>query len=100
MANTLLTTTIVGAAVPTTLAIKEDKGIKKERFGPWVGASITSTATSAIGVSINNNGIDHIHNKYANAYVESMSDEELADALMQMNLLEEIQDEIPYDKTI
>ena len=87
------TTMITGAGALTYTGIglydRKTKKINKDMVGYLVGTSIATGATAAIGASINGYTINQMHNKYASAYIESMSDEELEQALIEMDLLTE-----------
>ncbi|MCI8460690.1 MAG: hypothetical protein HFE81_04765, partial [Bacilli bacterium] len=64
---------------------------------------VTTTATTATivgGTILNNQTMDRIYEKYATSYVESMSDEDLESALMQLDLLAAKMDENTNEKTI
>jgi len=101
----MIESTIMASLVGTlgsqvTASVKDGPAKGAGALATDVGTTLISTATSAIGVSINNNGIQEIQHKYANAYVESMSDEELEMALMKMDLLEAEQEEKSIEKSI
>ena len=68
-----------------------------------LGSTVTTTATTATiigGTILNNQTMDRIYEKYATSYVESMSDEDLESALMQLDLLAAKMDENTNEKTI
>lgn len=85
-------TTIItgaGALTGTGLSLYDVKGKKlnEENAKAMVGTSVALTATAIAAQSLNNQTRKQIQEKYASAYVESMSDEELEDALARLNLL-------------
>ena len=85
------TTLITGAGALTTTGVTsfdfKEKKVKKENLKPAIGTTVASTATAIAGESLNHMTMEKIHEKYSSAYVESMSDEQLAAALEQMDLL-------------
>ena len=87
--STLSLMTEIGAAAGTVYFLydKNTKNINKQN-AKVLATSISATAATAIvGGSLNNMTVNQLHNKYASAYVESMSDEELERALEKMDLL-------------
>jgi len=86
--STLLTTAGVSTAFYCTDGIdKKNPEFNLEKFAPIAGTSVATTATYLAAATVNSHGINEIYNKYASTYVESMSDEELAEALQKMELL-------------
>ena len=85
------TTTIIGITAASigssTLTIGEDGDISLTGRQSIVATSLTSTATTAIGDSLNANAMKEIQTKYSSAYIESMSEEELESALQKLDLL-------------
>ena len=86
------TTMITGALAITgtglSLYDKENKSINKNNANSILTTTIATGATAAVGASMNAYTMHEIHEKYSSAYVESMSDEELEQALVKMDLLE------------
>lgn len=71
----------------TTATVKEDGTFDTDSRNSILGAAVATTATAVAGQSLNAHGTKQVYQKYAQAYVESMSDEELERALAQMDLL-------------
>lgn len=84
---TMLTSTSAVSGT-TTSTFNNDGTIDTEKRNSLLGATAL-TAGTLIAASIQEkNAMDEIYEKYANAYIDSMSDEELASALEQLDLLE------------
>ena len=86
------TTTLItgaGAVTATGLSLydRKNKTFNKNNAKTLIAASVAVTATAVANQTLNNRTMDQIHQKYSAAYVESMSDEQLAAALEQMDLL-------------
>ena len=102
------TTIITGASTAvgaTALCVQKDanKKIKlnKKGLGTVIGASVGTTITTAIESGIENSTIDRIYRDYelknqktTQAYVDSLSDEELEIALQQLGELETTENSI------
>lgn len=87
---TTLTMLTSASAVSGTTAstFNKDGTIDTEKRNSLLGATAL-TAGTLIAASIQEkNAMDEIYDKYANAYIDSMSDEELVSALEQLDLLE------------
>lgn len=84
--STLLTGT-GSVTLTTSMTVKEDGTIDTTSRNTILGTTVSTTATAVAGATLNAHGTREIYQKYAQAYVESMSDEELETALSQMNLL-------------
>lgn len=84
-------TTLISAGLGTTSSVTmyttDDEKILPERRNEVIGTAVALTATTALGQSMNSIGQKRIYEKYATAYVESMSDAELEQALQKMDLL-------------
>ena len=90
-------------AIGTTAFKSYDFKKKKVNKTPIHRALMTTVATAATAVTgacINNYTKEQIHQKYASAYVESMSDEELERALVEMDLLVAASETEEVTKTI
>ena len=91
------TTLITGAGALTatgfSLYDRKNKTINQENAKSWIASSVAVTATAIASESLNASTMKQIHQEYAAAYVQSMSDEELVAALEQMDLL------MPKDET-
>lgn len=87
--TTLTMLTSASAVSGTTASTFNDDGtIDTEKRNSVLGATAL-TAGTLIAASIQEkNAMDEIYDKYANAYIDSLSDEELACALEQLDLLE------------
>ena len=59
-----------------------------------------STTTSIVEGITRNNQIEHIYEKYASAYVESMSDQQLASAIERLDGIEYNFDEVEENNVI
>lgn len=98
------TTTLIGmtgvSASLTNYTVGENGQIDKGRRNDLIATTITTSATIAVGGTLNDQSMQQIHSKYANAYVESLSDEQLERALQQLNLLEEETEKMNCVKTI
>ena len=86
------TTMVTGALAVTGTGLSlydvKEKKFRKDNAESMVTTTIATAATAAIGASLNAHTMNEIHEKYSSAYVESMSDEELEQALIKMDLLE------------
>lgn len=87
MNTSTLLTGVTGSTITTSATVKEDGTIDTQTRNSILGTVVSTTATAVAGASLNAHGTKEIYQKYAQAYVESMSDEELETALSQMNLL-------------
>lgn len=92
----------VGSATLTTtsITVKEDGTIDTSSRNSLLGTVVSTTATAVAGQTLNAHGTKEIYQKYAQSYVESMSDEELASALSRMDLLLESEPENKDIKTL
>ena len=75
------------AVAGVTLYDKKNKKLNTDNLKSTIYSGVSTTATAVAGASLNHQTMKQIHEKYASAYVESMSDEELEAALVQMDLL-------------
>lgn len=86
------TTMITGAVAITGSAIslydRKEKKFNTQNAKNLAITSVAGTATTIAAESIQSHTMEQIHEKYASAYVESMSDAELEQALIKMDLLE------------
>lgn len=92
--NTFLPTTIVsgagGATASTVLSNVGEEKARKKRRNAFIGTGIASVATVAVGQSMNcKNYSDYYQKKLQQenarqAYVDSLSNEEIAEALRQI----------------
>lgn len=86
--NTITLLTGTGSATLTTsIVVKEDGTIDTKSRNTLLGTTVSSTATAVAGATLNAHGTREVYQRYAQAYVESMTDEELETALSHMNLL-------------
>ena len=84
----------------TTATLNEEGKIDKEK-AKNVGITTLATSATAIGGRIaNEHTMREIHREYASAYLDSMSDEDLATALAQLDLLESEESTKETTKTI
>lgn len=87
-----MTSTIIGGVTTSigtaTTTLNEDGTINEANRNSLLKSTVATTAT-VIGASIvNDHTLDKIYEKYATAYIESMSDDELEAALIDLDLLE------------
>ena len=98
------TTMITGAVAITGSAIslydRKNKKIDKDKAKNLALTSVALTATTIAADSIQAHTREQIHERYSSAYVQSMSDEELEQALIKMDLLEATLPEDTDVKTI
>ena len=82
--------TTLGATATSSAIYVYDKenGIDNKKLKKIGITSLVSTASATVGRVINYQTEKKIHNEYANAYVESMSDAELERALIALGELE------------
>ena len=87
--NTTTMITGAGALTGTGFALydKDNKKLDTKNAKSLVGSSVAVTATAIASATINHQTMEHIYEKYSSAYVQSMSDEELEKALIDMDLL-------------
>ena len=92
MKSTLITTSVGGGLYLGYKAITTDGAVDDEKVKRGLTTSLVSTGTSAISNSALDLRSEKVHREWrernASAYVESMSDEELAAALEKLDLLE------------
>lgn len=99
MNTTTIITGVTTAAGATALCVKKDENKKvtlnKKGLGTVIGVSVGSTITTAIEGGIESCSMNRIYRDYelknqktTQAYVDSLSDEELAIALQQLEDLE------------
>lgn len=85
--STLISSGICTATISTNATVNDDASINKKQGAEFLGTTALLVATTAVGYTINTNTVKSIQQKYSSAYVESLSDEELAQALQRMDLL-------------
>ncbi len=85
--STLGITTLGGASVGTTVYTIDDNGINKGKRNQVLATTLTTTASVIASEAVSQRGIKEIHEKYSQAYIDSLTDEELEAALQQVNLL-------------
>ena len=85
--STLIGLGAVGTSLVTNSTVDEKGDIDKAKRNGYITSSILTTATVGVGYTMNANTVRSIQQKYSSAYVESLSDEELATALEKMDLL-------------
>ena len=82
MKSTFVTTTAVGVGYAAcNHSILPDKTIDKKKRNELIASSAISTVTTIAANTVNENINERSHEKYSSAYVESMTDEELVNAL-------------------
>jgi hypothetical protein len=85
-----------------TIDISDNVKLNKGKIGHVVGTSIATgatTSTTTVGNAINNHYMDQIHHKNLSTYVNSMSEEELTEALERLDLLDSEDNSKTYSKT-
>ncbi len=100
MSSSLIITGVVAGAGVTAYTTGCGKGFQADRA---TSLAITTTSTVAMGLGgtlMNHHTMDEIHQKYGSAYIESMSDEELVEALESLNLLAASSDEEKTSKLV
>ncbi len=97
---TLLTCAVACTGSAISLYDRKNKTLNKENAQNLAFTSTACTATTIAANSIEGHTREQIHERYASAYVQSMSDEELEQALIRMDLLEPELPEITDVKTI
>lgn len=99
--DTLTLTSTLGTGVAITNGtIDDNRHIDPTARDSIIGTLLSTTITTAIGDTLNAQTMRQIHSKYSNAYVESMSDEELEYALERLNLIEGEEPNEYYVKTL
>ena len=88
------------AAVGASLYDKKNKTVNKDGVKSLISTSVALSATVVAGESLSHRNMTQIREKYASAYVQSMSDEELEQALIQMDLLAPETENKTEEKTI
>lgn len=99
-ASSIITGVGVAGTAGALLIDWKEKKIHKENAKIVAGVSVALTATAAGAATINDMTLDKIHQKYSSAYIQSMSDEQLEEALIQMDLLLPEEDSKVEEKTI
>ncbi len=96
------TITGVGATAVAVASLydRKQKKLKTDNLKSTIYAGVSVTGTAMAGATLNHETREQIHEKYSSAYVESMSDEELEQALVQMDLLMAEQPENTDVKTV
>ena len=103
--GTLRTTTSLSTYVGIPLStsaytLNEDGTINKKKRNNTLIPTITSSATVAGEYMLNQRDIKRSHDRLTTSYIESLSDEELAHALEELNLLDNDNNEKNECKTI
>lgn len=80
-------TTVIGGSSLYTIDI-DDKKVDSDKRNQVLATTLASTATVIASEIVSQNGMKEIHQKYSQGYIESLSDEELASALQELDLLE------------
>ncbi len=88
MTTTSMLTSTSATLSTTTSTLGEDGSIDKDKRNLLLGSTALTTGTLIGENIVENHVMNEIYDKYASAYVESMSDEELAIALEKLDLLE------------
>jgi len=86
------TSTLIGSGVGSTTlftsaTVNDDASIDKKGAAEYLGSTALTVATTAVGYTMNANTVKSVQQKYSSAYVESLTDDELAEALQRMDLL-------------
>jgi len=85
------TTMITGAVALTGTGLsvydRKNKKIDEDNAKSALATTVALTATTIAANTLEATTRQHIHERYSAAYVQSMSDEELEQALIQMDLL-------------
>lgn len=72
----------------TTSTLNEEGRIDSEKRNSLLGSTALTAGTLVAATIQEKNTMNEIYERYANAYIDSMSVEELANALEQLDLLE------------
>ena len=87
-----MTTTLIGGVTTSigtaTATLNEDGTINEESRNAVLGTAVATTATVVGATILNDHTLDKIYEKYATAYIDSMSDKDLEKALADLDLLE------------
>ena len=94
---TMLTGAVALTGTAVSLYDRKNKCLNKEHARNLALTAVATTATAIAADSIQAHTREQIHEKYASAYVQSMSDEELEQALIRMDLLE---GELPEETSV
>lgn len=100
MTTTSLLSSSSSVTATSASTLNKDGTINEDNRNMLLGSTVTTTATVLGASYLNAKTIDEIYQKYADAYVESMSDEDLELALVNLDLLEENISENSIAKTI
>ena len=99
--KTLTTTAWSGAVLGVANStLNEDGSIDRDKRNSTLATTVSVTATAVIGTIINKHEMKKIHDKATSSYIDSLSNEELAYMLEELNLMETAQEEIKDVKTI
>ena len=85
--STLISSGVCTVSLSTNATVNDDASINKKKGAEFLGTTALSVATTAVGYTIQGNTVRSVQQKYSSAYVESLSDEELEQALQKMDLL-------------
>ena len=88
------------AATPSAAPVAPAKQKPEEKYKSLFSTTVMSTTTSIVEGITRNNQIEHIYEKYASAYVESMSDQQLASAIERLDGIEYNFDEVEENNVI
>ena len=88
MNTTTIITGLGTLTASTSATVDKDGNIDKKRRNKIAATTITTTATTIAQNMITAKHLSRIYEMSAQAYVDSMTDEELAEALEKLDLLE------------
>lgn len=92
MTTTLLngktTTSALGGTVTLYSTLNDDGSVSREKSTSLIATTAATGITALGGYSLNEYEVKKIYEEYATAYIDSMSDEELQEALVKLDLLE------------
>ena len=99
--NSTTTGLETSTALGVTASTLDDNG-KIDNKKQAIATTITTapTTTASLNGAANDRNVKEIYNKYCSAYINSLSDEELTEALAQLDLLEKAKNNKKTKKTI
>ena len=94
------TTSVVGPTLTTNSTLNDDGTVNRDKRNDLLVTAVSTTASLAVGGSLNAKNHKEVQEKYSSAYMDSVSDEELISALEEFGLLEATDTQDSVNKTI
>lgn len=93
--TTTILSGLAGAVGVTSTTLNEDGSVNREKRNAILATATSTVAVTLGGDILNKQSKEKVHEKYSQAYVKSMSDDELIKALQDFDLLDKSSEEVP-----